>query len=77
MTLIRKIVAAAGIAGALLIPFTVTTATPAAAYCQAEPVDNGGNGCSNSCEDNANTWRKVMNRLPDEVHIGDPWLCPQ
>ena len=77
MTLMRKIVATAAVVGALFIPFTVTTATPAAAYCQPQPADTGDNGCANSCEDSANTWRKLTNRLPDEIDPGDPWLCPQ
>lgn len=73
MTRVRRIAAGVAVAGTLLIPFAVSSAQPAAAYCENRPVDDGGNGCSNSCKDTGNALKKVT----DKLGIDLDWNCPQ
>ena len=71
MLRIRRFVATAAIAGAVMLPFTFSAAQPAAAYCGDRLVDDGGNGCSNSCQDTGDLISKVSSKL------GEQWMCPQ
>ena len=71
MTRFRRLVAGFAVAGTLLIPFAVSSAPPAVAYCENRPIDDGGSGCSNSCQDTGNALSKVLDKL------GQDWNCPQ
>ena len=73
MTRVRRLVAAAAIAGTLLIPFAISAAPPASAYCEARLIDDGGSGCSNSCPDENTTMKKVS----DRVGVNLEWNCLQ
>lgn len=61
----RRIIAAAGIAATIWLPLNLAAATPAAAYCENDPVElsdgSGGsnNGCSNTCMDLARAYQKL------------------
>lgn len=71
MPRIRRFVAIAAAAGAVMLPFTFTAAQPVAAYCEEPPIDDGGSGCRNSCADTGRIVSKVSQKL------GDQWNCPQ
>ena len=71
MTRIRRLVAAAAIAAAIMLPFSFTAAQPASAYCENSPTGTGGSGCSNSCQ--------KINAALTKVHpaLGDAFSCLQ
>lgn len=68
---IRRFVACAAAAGAVMLPFTFTAAQPAAAYCEDRLIEDGSTGCSNSCQDTGELIAKVSSKL------GNDWNCPQ
>lgn len=71
MTRVRRLATGVAIAGTLLIPFAVSSAQPASAYCESRLIDDGGSGCSNSCQDTGEALKKVIDKL------GQDWNCPQ
>lgn len=71
MSRVRRVAVSAAIAGAVFLPFGLTTSSPAVAYCENRPIDDGGSGCSNSCQDTG----KVLNKISQK--LADQWNCPQ
>ena len=71
MLRIRRFIAIAAVAGAVMLPFSFSAAQPAAAYCENSPTGTGGSGCSNTC--------KKLNGALTKVHpaLGDLFLCLQ
>ena len=78
MTRVRRLAAGLAVAGTLFIPFAVSSAPPAVAYCEPTPApaysgpgSYSSTGCTNSCQDADNLLTKVI-----EGNGGDT-VCPQ
>ena len=61
----RRFIAAGAIAAAASLPMAFTSATPASASCGPQAYEDGGNGCSNPCNEGL---EKLARKLGQELN---------
>jgi hypothetical protein len=62
---IRRVLIAAGVAATAIVPLSLSGAAPASASCGPQLAEEGGNGCSNPCNEGL---EKLARRLGQELH---------